>query len=58
MDEKYAPDADVMREDRYMISISEKYKPTLVLRATEDQERRIRELTPEQLRRFRHIMGG
>ena len=48
----------VERDGKYMISIHIENEPTLVVRATEDQKQRIRDLTPDQLKRFRHIMGA
>jgi len=52
------PTRSVSRTNRYMISINRVDEPTLLIRATEDQERRIREMTDEQRARFCHIMGG
>jgi len=43
----------VARKDRYTIEIQ-----GVAVRATEDQERRIREMTAEQRERFIRIMGG
>jgi hypothetical protein len=60
MDDQDSKDAtdEVVREDRYMISIYRENAPTLLIRATGDQERRIAEMSPEQRARFCHIMGG
>lgn len=52
------PTSEISRVDRYMISISSKYKPTLLIRATEDQERRIAQMTSQQRANFCTIMGG
>lgn len=52
------PTHSVSRANSYMISINRVDEPTLLIRATEDQELRIRQMTDEQRARFCHIMGG
>jgi hypothetical protein len=53
----YGPDPEperrIERSDKYHIVIN-----GLTVIANEDQEQRIRTLTPEQLQSFRRIMGG
>lgn len=49
----YPPIRIIERKDKYNISIQ-----GTVVRANDDQERRIREMTSEQLERFQKIMGG
>jgi hypothetical protein len=57
MDECKCPDCspkpEIVRKDKYTIQIDETN-----VRATLDQETRIRQLTPEQLANFKTIMGG
>ena len=47
------PLTEIVRLDRYTISINGKH-----IRATPDQERRIREFTPEQRQNFIKTMQG
>lgn len=43
---------NIVRLDHYTIKVD-----GILVTANEDQERRIREMTPEQLKNFKHIMG-
>ena len=43
---------EITREDRYTIIIDGHR-----VRATEDQERRLRDMTPEQVQNFLRVMG-
>lgn len=44
---------EIVRVDRYTIEVD-----GTRVRATEDQERRLRAMTPEQVANFLHIMGA
>lgn len=47
------PSTEIVRVDRYTIEVN-----GTRVRATEDQERRLRAMTPEQVTNFLHIMGA
>ena len=46
-------EAVITRLDHYTIKVN-----GVLVTANEDQEQRIRDMTPEQIQNFTHIMGG